>query len=164
MVDAEDRVFREHRLRDAVELSRGRQVAPERLFDDDARPVGQTRSPKPLDDRREERGRDGEVVRRALSTTQRLFYRRERVPVIIVALYIPEQGQKVLERAPVIDPTRLCDALRHTCLQLRQTPLRGGDTDHRNPQCASFCHCIERREDLLVGEITRHTEEYQRIR
>ena len=72
VVDAEDGVFREHRPRDAVELPRRGQVAAERLFDDDARMIGQVRSTEPRDHRREERGRDGEVVRRAPSAAQRL--------------------------------------------------------------------------------------------
>ena len=60
-------------MRDAIELPRRGQVAPERLFDDDARLVGQARGAEPLDHRREERGRDGEVVRRAPSVAQRLL-------------------------------------------------------------------------------------------
>ena len=51
--------------RDAVELARRGQVAPERLLDDDARVAGQAGGAEPLDHRREQRGRDGEVVRRA---------------------------------------------------------------------------------------------------
>ena len=65
-------------LRDAVELARRGQVAAERLFDDDARMLGQARGAEPFDHRREERGRDGEVVRRAPGAAQRLFDRRER--------------------------------------------------------------------------------------
>ena len=68
VIDAEYRVFRKHRQRDAIELPRGSQVAPERLFDDDARVLGQAGGAEPLDHRREQRGRDGEVVRRAPGT------------------------------------------------------------------------------------------------
>ena len=151
-------------LRDAVELPRGGQVASERLFDDDARMIGQVRGAEPCDHRREERGRDGEVVRRAPSATQRLFYRRERARVVIVPAHVPEQGQKMVEGALVIDPARSLDAVLHAIAQMRQTPLRGGDADDRDLQGASFRHRIERREDHLVGEIARHTEEHQRVR
>ena len=107
VIDAEDRVFREHRPRDAVELPRRGQVAAERLFDDDARMLGQVRGAEPCDHRREERGRDGEVVRRAPSATQRLFDLRERALVLIVPAHVAEQGQKLVEGALVIDPARL---------------------------------------------------------
>ena len=164
VIDAEDRVFRKHRVRDAVELPRRGQVASERLFDDDARMLGQVRGTEPFDHRLEERGRDGEIVRRAPSATQRLFDRRERARVIVVPAHVPESGQKMVEGTLVIDPARSLDAVRHAFAQTRQTPLREGDADDRGLQGTSFRHRIERREDHLVGEIARHTEEHQRVR
>ena len=104
-------------LRDAVELPRGGQVAAERLFDDDARMLGQVRGTEPFDHRREERGRDGEVVRRAPSATQRLLDRRERARVVIVPAHVAEQGQKLVEGALVIDPARSRDAVLHAVAQ-----------------------------------------------
>ena len=53
VIDAEDRVFREHRPRDAVKLARG-QVASERLFDDDTPMLGQVSGTEPFDNRLEE--------------------------------------------------------------------------------------------------------------
>jgi hypothetical protein len=53
--------------RDAVELARRSQVAPERLLDDHARVLGQPRRASPVDHRLEQRGRNREVVRRALA-------------------------------------------------------------------------------------------------
>ena len=164
MIDAENRVLREHRLRDVVELPRGRQIAPERLFDNDARMLGQVRGTEPFDNCLEERGRDGEVVRRAPSVTQRLAYRRERVRVIIIPTDVLELGEKVVEGALVIDLARSLYAVRHAFAQTRQTPLREGDTDYRDLQGAPFRHRIESGEDHLVGEIARHTEEHQRVR
>src|ERR1035438_10499263 len=76
MVDAEDRIFREHRPRDSIELPRGRQVASEGLFDNHARMRGQVRSTEPFDHHLEERGRDSEVVRRAPGAAPRAPYRR----------------------------------------------------------------------------------------
>ena len=163
MIDAEDRVFREHRVRNLVELPRGGQVASEWLFDNDARMLGQIRGTESFDHRLKERGRDSEVVRRAPSATQRLFYRRERARVFIVPTHVPEQGQKMVEGTLVIDPARSLYAVRHALVQTRQTPLREGDADHRDLEGSSFHHRIERREDHLVGEIARHTEEHQRV-
>ena len=122
------------------------------------------RGAKPFDHRLEERGRDGQVVRRAPSATQLLFYRRERARVFIIPTHVLEQGQKMAEGALVIDPARSLDAVRHAFVQTLQTPLREGDADYRDLEVASFHHRIERREDHLVGEIARHTEEHQRVR
>ena len=90
--------------RDAVELPRGGQVASERLFDNDARMLGQVRGAKPFDHRLEERGRDGQVVRGVRGATQLLFNRRERARVMIIPTHVPEQGQKMAEGTLVIDP------------------------------------------------------------
>ena len=151
-------------LRDAVELPRGGQVASERLFDDDARMLGQVRGAEPFDHRLEERGRDGEVVRRAPGAAQRFLDRRERARVVIVPAHVTEQGQKMVQGALVIDPARSLDAVLHAIVQIRQTPFRGGDADDWDVQGASFRQRIERREDHLVGEIARHTEEDQCVR
>jgi len=93
MVDAEDGVFRELRSRDVIELPRGGQVASERFFDNDARMLGQVRGAKSFDHRLEERGRDGQVVRRVPSATQLLFNRRERARVVIIPTHVLEQRQ-----------------------------------------------------------------------
>ena len=92
-------VLRKHRPRDAVELARGGQVAAERLLDDDARVVRQARGAEPRDDRREERRRNGEVVRRAPGVAQRALERREGPRVVVVAVHVPQQGEQVAERA-----------------------------------------------------------------
>ena len=70
----------------------------------------------------------------------------------------------MVEGALIIDPARSLYAVRHAFVQTLQTPLREGDADYRDLEGASFRHRIERREDHLVGEIARHTEEHKRIR
>jgi hypothetical protein len=61
------------------------------------------RGAEPLDDRRKDRGQDGEIVRRAPGTTQCLPDRGERVRVVIVPTDVLEQGQKMVEGGLVID-------------------------------------------------------------
>ena len=163
MIDAEDRVFREHRPRDLVELPRRGQVASEWLLDNDASMLGQVRGAESFDHCLEERGRNSEIVGRAPRAAQLLFYRRERVRVFIIPAHIPEQRQKMFEGTLVIDPARSLDAVRHPFVQALQTPLREGDADDRNLERASFHHRIECREDHLVGEIAGHTEDHQRV-
>ena len=163
VVDAEDGIFRKHRQRDAIERPRRRQVASERLLDDDARLVGQTRGTESFDHRSEQRGRDGEVMRRAPGIPQRLPKRRERVRVVVITAHIPEQGKQVVKSAPVIDPAGLPDAVRRPFAQLRQAPLRGGNANHRHLENAAPCHRVERRKNHLVGEVAGHAENNQRI-
>ena len=163
MIDAEDRVLRKHRPRDPVELARRGQVASERLFDDDARLIGQAGGAEPLDDRREQRGRDGEVVRRAPGIAQRLLERLEGVRVVVVAAHVPEQGEEPVEGVAVVDPAGLRDAVRRALAQLLEAPLRGGNTDHRHVEDAALRHRVERRKDLLVREIAGRAEEHQGI-
>ena len=83
--------------RDAVELPRRSQVASERLFDDDARMLGQARGAESLDHRLEQRRRNGEVVRRAPRLPSACLMRRERLRVVVIPAHIPEQGQKMVE-------------------------------------------------------------------
>ena len=136
----------------------------ERFFDDDARLIGQTRRAEPFDHRGEQRGRDGEVMRRAPGIAQRLLERLERFRVVVIAAHISEQGKQVLEGVAVIDPAGLPDAVRRLFAQLRQAPLRGGDAHHRHVENAAPGHRVERRKNHLVREIAGHAEDHQRIR
>ena len=43
-------------------------------------------------------------MRRAPRAAQRLFYRRERVRVMVISAHVLEPGQKMVEGALVIDP------------------------------------------------------------
>jgi hypothetical protein len=64
----------------------------------------------------------------------------------------------------VIDPARSFYAVGHALMQTPQTPFRESDANYRDSEAPSFHHCIERREDHLVGEVARHAEEHQRVR
>jgi hypothetical protein len=69
----------------------------------------------------------------------------------------------MMESALVIDSSRSLDAVRHAFVKTFQAPFREGDPDHRDLKVPSLCHCIECREDHLVGKITGYTEEHQCI-
>ncbi len=151
-------------MRDLVEFLCGGQVTPKWLFDNDARMLGQLRGAEPANHRLEERRRNGQIMCRTPRVTERLFDRREGFGVLVIAAYILELVKKKSERAFVIDAARPLDAVRHALVQALQTPLRESDADHRNFESASLRHRIECREDHLVGQIARHTENHQRIR
>ena len=82
----------------AVELLRRGEVAAERLFDDDAGAVGAARLAELLHDRPEQRGRDGEVVRRPLGRAELLAERLERRRVVVVAVDVAQQAAQLVER------------------------------------------------------------------
>ncbi len=69
----------------------------------------------------------------------------------------------MVQRALVIDPAGLLDAVLHAIAQMRQTPVREGDADHRDLQCVALRHGIQRREGHLVRQIARHAEEHQGV-
>src|SRR5208283_3942777 len=105
-----------------VELPRGGEVAPERLFDDDASLVGHTGITEPFNHRREQRGRDSEIMCWTPDVPQRLRQRFERIRVIVITPHILEQGEKMVERDPVNDLAGLPDALPRLSAKLRHAP------------------------------------------
>ena len=151
-------------MRDLVELLCGGQVAPERLFDNNARVLGQFRGAETFDHGFKERGWNCQIVRRPPRLTQHFFDRRERAGVFIVSTHILEQGEKMLQCAFIIDSARSLYAVRHALVQTHHAPLWKGDTDDRNFESAFFHHCIECREDHLVGQIACHTEDHWCVR
>src|ERR1039457_2334834 len=146
-----------------VELSCRGQVAPEWLFHNDACMFGQVRRAETLDDRLEERWRNSKIKRRSPRFTERLFDGYECARGFIVSTHILEQRQKTFERLFVIDSTRTLNTVRHPIVQALHTPLWKCDADNWNLQGPSLYHCIEGRKDHFVGQITRHTEDHQRI-
>ena len=164
VVDPEDARLGEHRVKDAVELLRRLQVAPERLLDDDAgvlRAVGRAEA---LDDRGEEARRDREVVRGALRAAEGLTQRLEGGLVAVVPVDVAHELREPAERALVVDTTAVrLDAVAGPVAQLLHRPRRGRDADHGHAQLAPLEHVVERREDLLVGQVARRAEEHQRV-
>ena len=78
-------------------LRRG-EVGAERLFDDDARAVGAARLGQLFHDQPEQRGRDGEVVRRPLRRAELFADGLERGRVVVVAVDIAQQAAQLVER------------------------------------------------------------------
>ena len=103
-------------------------------------------------------------MRRTAGTAERLPERAEGGGVVVVAIDIAQQRQQTVERVPVVDAAiGLRDAVPRMFAQPRQIPLRVGHPDHRDSQGAAFHQPVERREDLLMSEITGHAEKHERI-
>ncbi|OIQ67084.1 hypothetical protein GALL_513420 [mine drainage metagenome] len=84
VVDAEDRVIGKSLQCDPVELSRGGQIAAERLFDDDPPAIGQAGGLEPTNDRGEQGGWDSQVELRALRAAQGNSQRIEGGRILVV--------------------------------------------------------------------------------
>jgi hypothetical protein len=91
MVDAEDRVLLEHRQRDFIERPCRSQVATERLFNDDARLIGQAGGAEAFDHRGEQRRGNCKIMCRAFGLAQNLLQRIESRRVAVIAAHILKQ-------------------------------------------------------------------------
>src|SRR6185437_13911903 len=163
VIDAEDRVFREHRVRDAVERPRRREVAPEGLLHDDARVLREARGAEALDHPGKERRGNGEIVRGAACLAERRVQLRESGEIVVVALHVVERREHAPERAAVVHLDRGADRLLGFLAQVGIGPLRGSDAHDGDIERAALRHGVERGKDLLVGQVAGDTEHHQRI-
>ena len=146
-----------------LKLARRCEIAPKRLFDDEARLRGQARRAQSLDDGRKQRRRDGQVVRRAHCFAEGLLQRVERAALVVVAAHVVQSGQQPVERARIAPATGARNALPDMRAQLLGAPRRRGDTDHGHLELVAPAHRKERRKNLLVRQITGDTEQHQRV-
>ena len=132
MIDAKNRVFREHRAGDGVEFASGCQIASEGLFDDDAGVLGQAGGTEAADHGGKQRRRNRQVVGGAFGGAQRLLQRVERARIGIVAGDIVEQRQQPIECGFVVDGGVAAprwrahgDAIRRCPRASEATPITG---------------------------------------
>src|ERR1700730_4653281 len=86
---------------------------------------------------------------------------RRRVPV--VAVHIAQQSRQLVERRG-IQPAVLLDAVARAGAELVDAPARLRHADDRHVEMAAFHHRLQRRKDLLEGQVARRPEEHQGIR
>ena len=134
----------------------------ERLLDDDAGAVGAARLAELLDDQPEQHGRDGEVVRGPLGGAELLAEGLERRRVLVVAVDVAQQAAQLVERRG-IEPAVLLEAVLGAGLELVEVPAGLGHADDRHVEVAALHHRLQRREDLLVGQIAGGAEEDQGV-
>ena len=162
VVDAEDRLLGEDVVQRPVERTGGGEIVSERFLDHDARSRGATRSGQMVDDGREERRRNREIVERPACVTELAAQRGERGRVPVVAVDVAEQGGQSGEDGFVNRPVSE-DAVAGPRPQDVDTPARLGDADHGDVEPIVSCECVQRREDLLVGEVAGRAVEDDRI-
>ena len=148
---------------DAVELARGGEVAPEGLLDDHARLCRQPGPGQPLDHGRKQRRRYGQVMCRPARPAQGRLQCGEGRRVLVVAADVLQQGQQPLQRRPVRSGAVVLDALPGMGTQARDGPVRRGHADHRHVEHTAPAQGVQRREDLLVGQVAGGAEDDQGV-
>src|SRR5262245_27548101 len=162
VVDAEHAVFTEGGVDDRVQRAGRGEVVPEWLLDDDTRASRTPRLAELMDDRLEQAGWDGEIVRRVLRVAQLPAELLKGRRVAVVAVDVAQAAAEMVERAR-IEAAMLRDAVLGSRLELIELPAGFGHADHRDVEVAPLGQRLEGGEDLLVRKISGRTEEHQRI-
>ena len=162
MIDAEDGRFGEALVQRTVERLRGREVAAKGLFDDHPRIPGAAGLGQPLDDGPEHARRDRKVVQWPRGATERPAQAFIRLGRGIVTVNVLKPRRELRESAR-IDAAVLVQAVARTRQELIEGPVRPGNADDWQVEVTAANHRLQRREDLLVRQISRSTEEHQGV-
>src|ERR1700682_1074787 len=163
MIEAKDGIFVEGAEQDPIEFPGGSPIAPERFFDNYARTVAAARFSKLRDDDCEGSGRDSQVENRVLRASERLTNRLLGRRVRIIALYVAQQGTKLLVRRGFESPM-LFKTGPYTRPQFIHIFVRPRHADHRHLEVAACNHGLQRWEDLLESKIPSRTEKNECVR
>ena len=148
---------------DPVQLPRRGEVGAERLLDDDAGILRAAGRAELLDHPAEQDRWNREVVRRPLRGAELVPDRRERRAVAVVAVDVAQESAELVESGRV-EPAVLLQAVLRPGLELVQVPARLRHADDRHVEVAALDHGLQRREDLLVGEVAGRPEEDKGVR
>src|SRR4029453_6450090 len=164
VIEPTDRGLVEHAVDDGVELARRGQVVTERLLDQEPAALDAAGGTQAADDARIRARGDRQVEERADPAAEDGGQRLVRRWVAVVAGHdletAGENPQSRVVRAAAIRLGALPGAREQHFLA---TPLPR-DEHHRHVQLAELRHALERREDLLEGQIAGGAEEDQGIR
>ena len=114
------------------------------------------------DDRLEQARRDRQVVRGTLCRAQFAAQGGKRRGVAIVAVDVMQQAHELRECRRV-EAAVLFQAVAGAGAKLLEVPSRLRNTYDRNVEVAALDHRLQRRKDLLVGEIAGRAEENERV-
>ena len=140
-----------------VERLRGREVATERFLHDHARVGGHAEAREAGGDRAKQARGDRKVEQRPRRRAERVAQRGERGGIRIVARDVRQAGGQASKGVGVHAAMRL-NAVSGTRTHLLDRPLRLRDADDRDVEKSAARHRLQRRKDLLVGEIACRAE------
>jgi len=162
VIDAIDGVFGKRLVERRVERPRRREVAPERLLDDQARLV---RHARPREGRRhhaKEAGRDGQVEHRPFGSRHGVAQARESRFVVVVAEDIRQPRDEAVIRCR-IDAAVIGEAVADPVAQPAEAPFLTCNRDDRDLQLVAFGHRLQRRKDLLIRQVAGGPEQHERV-
>jgi hypothetical protein len=163
MIDAKDRRFRDDLLERAVDGLRTGEIAAERLLDDHARVGCTTGTAQLRRDCSEQAGRDRQVMARPLRAVDGLAQGGKRGVVAVVAVHVLHPGFQAAQRLGVRPVAMLGQAVPHPRDHGVTGQTAPRDTHDNRGQSAAPLEILERRDDLLEGEVARDAEHHQRV-
>src|SRR6516162_1099355 len=162
VVDAKNVLFMVGTVKNLVQRLGGGEVITERFFDDDARAFAAARLHQLFDDLTKKYRRNRQIVSGVLGLAEFLAQVLEGGSIVVIAVDIMEQAGKFFPRGGV-EAAVFFEAVLGSGLQLIEIPAGLGYADDREVEMPSFQHGLERRKDLLVGQIAGCTKKDQSI-
>src|SRR6266478_9351447 len=101
-------------------------------------------------------------MRRTMRVLQLFAERRESRRVLVVTINVAQQAGQLFESRR-IDAAVFLQAIVRPRSKLIQIPSGFGYTDHGDIKMSALQHRLQRRENLLVGQVTGCTEEDQSV-
>ena len=137
-----------------------REVAAERLLDHDPGAAGQTGVGQPGGDVVEQARRDRQVEHRVLDALEALGQPLEGLRLPVVAAHVAEGGGEPSQHRLVDGPRRRPPPTPGPGSSGLVVPVGGGDADDREAvELAPLGQVVERREELLVGQVAGGPEQ-----
>ena len=164
VIDPEDALLREDAQQRAVELAGRSEVAPERLFDDDAAALGEAGVTDVVDDGREQARAESPGSARAVHSPRARRAGWRTCAGRRSASDVADQSAEPLPGLGVEAVAASLDALARTLAQLLEVPVLARDADDRDVEITRLDHPLQRREDLLESEVAGGAEEDERVR
>ena len=162
VIDAEDARFGEGGVQVASSCWAEARSRPKGFSTITRAPLAQPDLSRPSIDGGEHAGRDGQVVRGMLRRAEQFAQRREGGRIVVIAVDVLQELDQFGEGGR-IEAAVLGQAVLGAGAELLERPAGFGDADHGHVKISAQDHLLQRREDLLVGEIAGGAEEYQGV-
>ena len=98
-----------------------------------------------------------------LRVAQLLAQLLKRGRIFVVAIDIPQKPRQLFPSTGIDAAAVFFEAVFRARFQLVQIPARFRDADHRHIEVTAFDHRLQRRENLLVGEVAGGAKENQSV-